>query len=408
MREASGIPVTLAVSAVVHGLAFGVAHTWFAGSPAPPRAPDPPVVLELVPPVATPAIVPTEVVLFTEPSGAPAASPAPEVRRSPPARALVAVTTPSEAARGTEPASTERNRYFDMRRPGTGSDHTRVDLALPEGRWDDLEHAPAGTKPARDVATGQLAPAGGGTHKSDQGPFTAKVDKDGGVTFKDKRNFNIHLALPSPKDIGDLVQAWYYDPNKPVGFLPPSTITKPPRLVREDVDVESRVTGDEKAVYGEDRGPKPGDGGGGAGIPIAGGGFDITDAFMRSRGQDPYASKKLRFLDSTRDERVQIGAKYKTQQLAQVAKLMKKNLDRTWAMTEHDPAARKRALFELWDECVETGSAEMVAAGMSARAMVIGFIRTRLPAGSAGAFTRTEIAALSRNQQSKAVFAPYE
>jgi hypothetical protein len=271
--------------------------------------------------------------------------------------------------------------------------------------WDDLEHVPQGTTPEKDISTGKLAPDGGGTHKSDQGPFTAKVDKDGTVKLKDKKNFNIHLTLPSAKDIGDMFQAWYYDPNKPVGTLgPPNVPKRRPNLTREDVSGAERLGNDDSAVNGQEKDPQPGDGGG---IPIAGGGFDITDAFMRRHGTDPYASKKLAFLDSTRDERVQIGTKYKTQQLAQVAQIVKKNLDRVWRATR-DPQQRKQALFEMWDECVEAGSAEVVQAANTARKMIVGFMRANFPAGSEHEFTTTEIAACNRAKQSSATFSPYE
>jgi hypothetical protein len=128
---------------------------------------------------------------------------------------------------------------------------------------------------------------------------------------------------------------------------------------------------------------------------------------MRSQGIDPYASKKLAFLDSTRDERVQIGTRYKNQQLAQVAQIVKKNLARVWAATK-DPQQRKQALFEMWDECVETGSAEVVEAAATARKIIVGVMRANFPASGPHPFTAEEIAACNRAKQSTAVFAPYE
>ncbi len=141
-------------------------------------------------------------------------------------------------------------------------------------------------------------------------------------------------------------------------------------------------------------------------IPLKGE-FDITDAMMRGKGMDPYASYKLKVLDETRDERVAIGKRYRTQQLAHSKQLVQRNLERLWASTS-DIAARKRGVFELWDDCAETGSDELVAGGTSARAHVIGFIRSKFPAGSANAFTSEELARLNRARKSKATFAPYE
>ncbi len=136
------------------------------------------------------------------------------------------------------------------------------------------------------------------------------------------------------------------------------------------------------------------------------GSFDVTDAMMRSKGIDPYASYKLKVLDETRDERVAIGKRYRTQQLAQSKQLMHKNIERLWSTT-HDVAARKQGLFELWDDCAEAGADEVVAGGASARAYVVGFIRSKLPEGSAAAFSADELARLNKRRKSRATFAPY-
>jgi hypothetical protein len=135
--------------------------------------------------------------------------------------------------------------------------------------------------------------------------------------------------------------------------------------------------------------------------------FDITDAMMRSKGIDPYSSYKLKVLDETRDERVAIGNRYRKQQLAQSRQHMQRNLDRLWSSTA-DLAARKQGLFELWDDCAETGSEELIAGGASARAHVVGFIRSKLPAGSSEAFSAAEIVQLNRQRKSRTPFVPYE
>jgi hypothetical protein len=135
--------------------------------------------------------------------------------------------------------------------------------------------------------------------------------------------------------------------------------------------------------------------------------FDITDGLMRSKGIDPYSSYKLKVLDDTREERAAIGKRYRTQQLARSREYVQKNLDHLWAST-NDLVARKRGLFELWDDCAETGSAELVAGGAAARAHVIGFIRAKLPPGGADAYTATELARFNKQRKSRATFTPYE
>jgi hypothetical protein len=128
---------------------------------------------------------------------------------------------------------------------------------------------------------------------------------------------------------------------------------------------------------------------------------------MRRHGDDPYSARKLALLDKTRDERVQIGTRHRAERLALTPQIIRKNLGALWAATP-DPHARKRALFELWDECAETGDPTVVAGGEAARRLVIGFIRAHLPAGSRDAYTPAELAALSRTKHSKAAFVPYE
>jgi hypothetical protein len=285
--------------------------------------------------------------------------------------------TGSATEPGTGSGGPARNPYFDMRKGRP----VRLTLGVPTGRWDGRD-APRETY-GPDIDSGQLDPSGGGTYRSDQGPFTAKVDKDGSVSLKDKRNFSIRFALPGKKAIGDAITSWYYDPNKPVGLIGPQ---------KAEYGPAPASAGDEKPDHGKT-------------VPLISGGFDVTDAFMRGNGQDPYAAKKLAFLDATRDQRVQIGQRHRQEQLEHATEIMHKNLERAWSIV--DPAARRRALFELWDECAETGTNDLVTAGTAARTLVVGFIRSKLPAGSAHAYTDVELAELNRSRQSKATFAPY-
>ncbi len=133
--------------------------------------------------------------------------------------------------------------------------------------------------------------------------------------------------------------------------------------------------------------------------------MDVTDMAMRTAGIDPYASEKLRFLDRTRDQRAAIAREHRREQLGQSAHLMRRNLERLWASTP-DLGARKQGLFELWDECAETGSAELVAGGEDARRVVADFIKVKLTGASA--YTADELARLNARRRSRAVFAPYD
>lgn len=125
--------------------------------------------------------------------------------------------------------------------------------------------------------------------------------------------------------------------------------------------------------------------------------FDLTAALAPD---DAYASAKRAYLDRTREQRVEIGRRYRSSQLARSAQIMSANLARLWA-TVTDLAERKELLFALWDECAESGDDELVEAGAEARRLVINFIHVRRIVYSAA-----ELAALDARKQSRARFAP--
>jgi hypothetical protein len=420
------LPLGVAISMIVHAVVLAwVAARWHGRTPAKPATP-PETVVEIVDvarPPTPPDQPPVEVVLLDEPvitaPPAPAATaPAPPAPAAPsPAPAVATITTspPSsaaakietETARGSAApppddgaAEPSHGNLLAMRRSAPTTPTLRAEL--PAGQWDAYDHVPRGTAPEVEIHTGQLKNRAGGDKTSDQGPFVATVKPDGTVKLADAANLSVHLAVPTPGVIASGLQAWYYNPNKDLGAGGERDGTG---------ESNSPLAKSFQVTSGSSTNP------GGEGqpqaheptliVPIIGGHFDVTDALMRSHGIDPYASKKLKFLDSTRDERVQIGNKHRAEQLAQVAPLMQRNLVTLWA-SQRDPAARKRALFELWDECTETGDPAAVTAGQAARRLVIGFIRGHLPAGSADAFTADEIAALAKTQQSKTAFQPYE
>jgi hypothetical protein len=139
---------------------------------------------------------------------------------------------------------------------------------------------------------------------------------------------------------------------------------------------------------------------------LAQGRLDLTSYLARKVGVgDVYASRKLKILDQTREQRVAIGTAYRTQQDKRAPELVRRNLAALWTATT-DPAERRAALFTIWDECSEAEGTQGEA-GAVARAMVIGWIRTHVPAGSQGAFTRDEIATLDARRTSRAHFTPY-
>ncbi len=127
--------------------------------------------------------------------------------------------------------------------------------------------------------------------------------------------------------------------------------------------------------------------------------MDLQDRMMLRRGIDPYGRNKLSYLDRTRDQRVAVGTRHRAQELGSSVIYMQQHIVRLWATTT-DEATRKRALFELWDECLEVGTVAQVEGGEAARAFVMAHIRANVT------YTTDELRALNAQRQSQQAFAP--
>lgn len=137
--------------------------------------------------------------------------------------------------------------------------------------------------------------------------------------------------------------------------------------------------------------------------------FDLTEAVMMLRDDDPYRPGKMKFLEETRELRARLCGEAHTERLRQALFALPKELDRAWRDTSQTPEARRRLLFQRWDECADTrGDDELARAGALARATVLAYIRQHLPAGSAHAYTHEELLALNAVRVSREPFAPYE
>ena len=253
----------------------------------------------------------------------------------------------------------------------------------------DLAHIAerGGPPPPPVTPSGELSPAGHGEQRSEHGGFVATVGRDGLVTLADRPNVRVNLAVPSPRALGRGLADWARDPYAQ---------TRDRERERERQRLPSGVVDDEEE---QRKRPKT--------VPLISGTFDITDWVMRMAGRDPYLAAKLRFLDRTRAERVELAAEYRKELLRNVTVIVREHLARLWSQPG-DPADKRRLLFELWDECLETGSPDEIEAAGQARKAILGFIRDRLPAGSAHAFAAAELTALNRERTSREPFAPYE
>ncbi|MCE9572503.1 MAG: hypothetical protein K8W52_05050 [Deltaproteobacteria bacterium] len=396
---------TLAGSIAVHAVLAGLAYEMPRRYPMPEldlgRSEVSVVDVEAVAPPMV--ITPIELAMVAPPAlpALPAPpEPAADDRAAPRAPQISSGTrTDSSGSRTTETTAAATGTGTGTGAPSDGAANPLTMRGTP--RRPDLTIGPSeamvaiansGERPTPIPESGRLAPAGGGAARIGDLTFTGSVDPDGTVHIKDKPNFNIHLTVPRPKQIGNAITAWAEDPYAQVHAA-------------DDPKYGERATrGDHAVIKPDDQ--KPDHGGT---VPIVGGGFDVTDWVARKalgRSGDPYAARKRAALDATRDERVEMGRRYKRDQLAHVDALMADTLDKVWTASA-DRAWTREALFELWDEGAETGDAAVIEAATRARAAVIGFIRAHLPAGSADAYTAAELTAFNARRASKATFAPY-
>lgn len=246
--------------------------------------------------------------------------------------------------------------------------------------------------PTRDVLPGPR-PADrrrrGLRSRTDLGVTVARTDPFGRVKFEDRPGFEMHLDLPTKKGLAMLIDSWLADPYghaSRMGARPETNEAPDTRRPPEQSQGKNTVL-------------VPG---------IAGGSFDVTDVVMRAVGQDPYASKKLAFLDATRDERAGIARRREAVDLTDAVAGLRRHLEALWRRGDLDARRRRAVLFELWDECAERGTKDELAAAEQARATIVGFIRRRLPAGSAAAYPTAELEALNRRRTSHRRFAPYD
>jgi len=236
------------------------------------------------------------------------------------------------------------------------------------------------------------------------------VEKDGYAHVNSTPDVDIHFHVPLPSlhsiryseraiaglenDVGKGIRDWYADPTKEMRKGPATELPDHLKAVPGQCDQWGALNCEPEPM------PAPRQG------TIASGKADLTAYLAKKLGVgDVYSTRKRKLLDSTIDERAQRGEVYRTQQLKRAPELVRKNLVRLWASTQ-EPAARREALFTMWDECAE-GEGSLGEAGELARKEVIDWIVAYLPKGSPGAFSDEDVRRLSAHRTSKQAFDPY-
>lgn len=138
---------------------------------------------------------------------------------------------------------------------------------------------------------------------------------------------------------------------------------------------------------------------------------DFNDAILRWRGEDPLAARKRRFLRLTRDMRDRMADEHRGRALKMSKLRASRHLERIWADPSLGFNAKRRLLFDLWDEAEEPAGEEderpEARAGQRARRFIQRFIREHLPPDGPEAFTPTELDALNARRSSRQRFEPY-
>jgi hypothetical protein len=129
--------------------------------------------------------------------------------------------------------------------------------------------------------------------------------------------------------------------------------------------------------------------------------FDLTDAMMRANGEDPYQYEREWFMRETEGLRNRLADRSEAEDLRRGLGDLRARLERIWDNRALSAQARRGRIFDLWDDCADD------ELGRRAQAVVLAFIRERLPAGSPNAYPRAEIQALNDRRISPVPFAPY-
>jgi hypothetical protein len=204
-------------------------------------------------------------------------------------------------------------------------------------------------------------------------PFTARVARDGTVTFKDKHaSAGIHFLPIKPlhqtygvptleQTIRHMGSHDHGPPPPPDGPPPDDEVTNP------STDV-SRYRPDVREAC---RYPQPCFTGASAVLLSVSGTFDVTDELMRLAHQDPYRYAKARFLTATRDLRVHMATRAHRDDLRRSAADLPVTLQRIACddrLSLHD----RRAILESLRSEMDSDTAE----GGAAAAEIARFLET--------------------------------
>lgn len=129
-------------------------------------------------------------------------------------------------------------------------------------------------------------------------------------------------------------------------------------------------------------------------------GFDVNDLLSKALGRETYLPEKRRLLEESFERRAILASSARRDQLEAALADLPSRLDALWNDRRRSAAARRRLLFDLWDEIDASDPA-----CAPARAIIEAFIRQHLPAGSPEAYSPSELSTLNAGRAIR--FFPY-
>jgi hypothetical protein len=241
-----------------------------------------------------------------------------------------------------------------------------------------------------------LRPASGGGYEWDDPRFSAKVERDGRVSFSDHRlskNWRYLPVMPEPHPPGTptlerSVRKILGERQRPTEPLPE------PRPKHEPVATPEAPQSERDRKYQAEYPMIT--------LVMSTTTLDLTDEYYRWVGEDPYRREKARFLAATFDVRLAMAARAEAADLRTSISELPERLAQIWGDTSQPPAARRRIICALWTELRRDGK------GDEAGKVITTFVRTKLAAGSKDAYPPAELNACAAGQASAPRFAPYD
>jgi hypothetical protein len=251
------------------------------------------------------------------------------------------------------------------------------------------------TKPVEisDQAAYKLTRSGEGyTYETPN--FQARVARDGVVSFKDKHGSSSIVSpfLPflgkSPPPRGPTLESMLrgrFGKRRQPEPEPPSAPGPLPRKLEQD-EVCPRTS----PCHWES-------------LPVAVvvlGSFDLTDEMMRGMGEDPHSLEKAHFLSATFEFRIKLAIEVRKAEVKKAIEHLPAQLDELWGDERYSPRERRRILYELWYET------DSMPDGQRAANIIREFVQRRLPCGSPGSFTGSELDAFAKSHPDRLFIAP--